>query len=469
MNETGTSNRVCCYGAIPYVVVVFAFLMLSAMLGVTVPTEVPDTSGYTEFEWGAPEFLAQKRTFGYPLFLLLQKALVGDHRWASWGHALIYAAAAVFFSATVSKLPRTRLATLVGLLGSNIFWLYGQTIATDTPAAAMGLFTMAWTLRLSRCWTTRSAVAVCLSASAAWCIRPAMLAVIPAAAFTCFLTVSGSALTGSAVDSASPRLRERLLHSGRLLVLLCVPVLMFCGLRLVALGKFGIVSFGGYNLIGLVGQFPEADTVDLSTPEALAVQQAAARRKTESPPSLGELSEMNYTRLEANYDTAIWQWYEPAAREVVGDDATRVNSILREMGGEILRRSLRNYAVWLAKSFRQAVRRTLDDLAESPMGLVSIVLLAGSVLVRRQWPSREVIPLITTGLVYWGSLIGLTVLVCPPLSRMTDAAAVFAPAALLASAVDVLFPQEKFSKTQAKPDEQGLFAVRPPYTSVQSG
>ncbi|MEZ6124337.1 MAG: hypothetical protein R3C49_14360 [Planctomycetaceae bacterium] len=428
---------------VAYAFLITVFLILSSKLGVTVPTVVPDSPGYTDFAWSFPELLAQKRTFGYPLYLAITNAVFGSDQWVGWGHAVIFAAAAIWFAECVSDQNRIRLAVVIGLLGSNIYWLHAYTIATDTVAASMGLMTVAWTVRLIKHRNGWTGSAVVLFAGIAWCVRPAMLAVIPAAvAIDFFLTVRGYRQADTPGGSRPKLILQSLLQSSRLLLFLCLPVLLFCGLRFATLGKFGIVSFGGYNLIGLVGQFPLADDVNLSSEDAAAVQRNAARRKLEFPANFGDLPMMNYTRLEANYDTAIWQWYAPAAVEVLGDDPTRVNSTLRAMGSEILRNSYRDYLVWLAKAFRQAVRRTLDDLAESPMGLTAIILLTGAILIRGRWPSPNLIPLATVCVIYWGALIGLTILVCPPLSRMTDAAAVFFPATILACAVDIAWRNE---------------------------
>jgi hypothetical protein len=320
-------------------------------------------------------------------------------------------------------------AVLVGLMGTNIYWLYAETVATDTLAAAMGLVAMGFTVRFADRRTAGAAVGACVSVMAAWLIRPSMLAVVPASLVTCGLATRGRSW------------RELVRVLSVLLGLLCVPVLLFCTLRFATLGKFGIVSFGGYNLIGVAGQFPSADTAPLSSAEAQQIREQVQLLKAVDPPALADLPPMNYTRLEVNYDRTIWRLYVPAARSVVGDDPTRINSILRTTGTDIIRNSPKEYAIWLAKALRQAVRQTLDDLAESPMGLLGIGLAAIAMCVHRRWPSTAALSLVQLSLVYWASLAGLTILVCPPLGRMMDAASLFLTPTLLACAVDVVTRQ----------------------------
>ncbi|MBL8848203.1 MAG: hypothetical protein JNG89_00895, partial [Planctomycetaceae bacterium] len=288
------------------------FCAASAWLGATTPRDVPDTSGYTNFDFQFPALLAQARTLGYPLYLELHERLTGSHRWVCWGHTFLFAAAALFFSASLPVSPHSRLAVLIGLMGTNIYWLYADTIATDTPAAAMGLVAIGFTVRFADRRTLGIAAGVCLSASAAWLIRPAMLAIVPA-----------SILISIVATRESGR-REFISRIALLGGLLCAPVLLFCLLRLATVGKFGIVSFGGYNLIGVVGQFPSADSAPLASDEAQQIRERVRALKVDDPPALGELPPMNYTRLELNYDRTIWHWYVPAAQNVVGDDPAKI-------------------------------------------------------------------------------------------------------------------------------------------------
>jgi hypothetical protein len=411
----------------PWIVtgLVLVFLGAAGWLGTTTPHDVPDTGGYRSFDFRFPQLLAQPRSVGYPVYLESHRRLFGSERWVGWGHAVLYAAAAVFFSCSLQGSPAVRFAVLVGLLGSNIFWLYAGTVATDTFAAAAGLTGMGFSLRLSHRWTLSAAAGACLSVSAAWLIRPAMLAIVPAAIVSYGLLNQKTRGWGLSSDRL------------RLGTLLGLPLVLFCLLRLVTVGEFGSVSFAGYSLMGIVGQFPAAESVRLTLPEADRIREEVARLRLAHPLDRDDLPPLNYTRMEANYNTIVWQWYAPAADKVCGNDYVKANSVLLTMAREMLLTTPREYAIWLLKAFRQAVRQTLDDLAESPFGLLGFVLLGVGVVVRRSWPSPAVLPLVQMGLVYWLCLVAVTIGVVPPHGRLTDAAAVFLTPALLACAVDV--------------------------------
>ncbi|MCA9061225.1 MAG: hypothetical protein KDA85_22080, partial [Planctomycetaceae bacterium] len=254
-------------GSLLMTLLLAAFVGGSIRLGTVSPVDVPDTPGYTEFDWSMPALLAQRRTFGYPLYLRIHELVTGGYAWVCWGQAALFAVAAVVFSRAASRSRTQQLAILTGMLGANIYWLYNQTIATDTPAAAMGILSMAFVLQLARQWRLRTMLFVCIAVTAAWCIRPAMLAVLPAAVVTYWLVARQweSELKNAQNETVRTPKRKVIREAGWLCVGLCVPVLLFCSLRLAAVGKFGIVSFGGYNLIGVVGQFPNADEVSLTT------------------------------------------------------------------------------------------------------------------------------------------------------------------------------------------------------------
>src|SRR5262249_28140453 len=87
------------------------------------------------------------------------------------------------------------------------------------------------------------AVSVCAS----YQIRPAylfMVGLVPVLGLLVLGVVSPPAELGSRARVFAPRV----------LILALVPLLAFCSLRRAVVGEFGLVSFGGINVVGLAAQ-----------------------------------------------------------------------------------------------------------------------------------------------------------------------------------------------------------------------
>ena len=107
--------------------------------------------------------------------------------------------------------------------------------------------------------------------------------------------------------------------------------------------------------------------------------------------------------------------------------------------------------MWVAKAFRQAVRKTAWDLFGNTAFLGVFVVLVVSIQVSLVSPKGEssAMPgnfpsglLVMIGCIYWMANIGLVILVCPPLGRMTSAASVFIPP-ILAAVIAGVFLKRK--------------------------
>jgi hypothetical protein len=123
-----------------------------------------------------------------------------------------------------------------------------------------------------------------------------------------------------------------------------------------------------------------------------------------------------------------------------------VNSKLRELGTAVIRLRPREYAVWLAKAARQALRISSQELVSNPVSgsLILMTLLVTVVIVvqswrrpeladPRPWDPRGIVGLLFLLSVLYASLnLLLVIVVCPPLGRMTDAACVLFPALITA-------------------------------------
>ncbi len=232
-----------------------------------------------------------------------------------------------------------------------------------------------------------------------------------------------------------------------------LPFLAYCTLRLGVTGRFGVVSFGGYNLIGVAGQFVDETNVNELPEELQPLVLAALEKRSALDPamiSMPDADRLNYLRMETNYDTTIWHVFTPAAEQHYGGDDDVQNSQLRRLAVEIIRVHPQDYAIWLAKALRQGVRKIAWDFLGNPFGLFVTLLAVGVGLInvmthRACDPSvplspdsvRQAIPaLFVIAACYTAAGLGLVILVCPPLGRFTDATAVFLPALVTALLIE---------------------------------
>lgn len=404
--------------------------------GKLAPQVVRDTAGYAAFPWDSLHgTLTSIRTPGYPAFLKVASLFGADHAAVPTLQMLVYFGAAAVFLAVLRRTTASTgfaLAAASSLLYANILHGYVATVATDTLAAALGILACTATIAFASRGSVWSGLLVILSAAAAWLVRPAYLFVI----VLCPVLAS---LTSSVVARETARPRGSVLARVGLMVVL--PLLAYCGLRQAVVGQFGIVSFGGYNLVGITGQFLEEGDLP-RLPEDLRPIAAGAleHRASEAPRGLYATEpRLHYLRMENDYDPTIWSDFVPAAERAAGEGQP-INGPLRRLGTALLFQHPRDYAVWVVKATRQGAKKLAWDFLDNPAALLVVGLLAGAVLCRLlfaadSWPVFEPGLKLLVGLALLYALLNLAVVipVCPPLGRFTDAAGVFlgAPVAAL--------------------------------------
>ena len=412
---------------------------------------VPDTPGYVNYPFGSlAEALGYYRTPAYPVFLRICQLASADLRWIPVGHYVCYCVAVAVFFYGLRALSRSELLSTAGassLLYANILHGYVSFVATDSLAAAAGITTIGILLhRVEGSAKWSSILLLGFAVSAAWLLRPAYLFLVV------LVPVLGSVLRatiGSRDASGATWCREFFV----LVLTTAVPLLSYCGARWLVIGSFGIVSFGGYNLIGIAGQFLDSALVeelpaDLR-PMARAALEEQRRREAEGAP-MADADRRNYMRMELRYDMTIWRVFTPAAQKVYGDDHHQVNTQLRRLAVSIIRARPYDYALWLVKSLRQALRKIVSDFVVNPVYFVLTLAAVGAQLLHTllsetkphddvsanaQQPNAVGI-LFVVSVSYAASKLLLVVFVCPPIGRMTDAMWVFLPAVAVAVFVD---------------------------------
>jgi hypothetical protein len=413
-----------------------------AMTGRLQPQIVNDTASFVEFPLDSLEqALSHHRTPGYPLFLCCLRPFGADWTIVPAAQFGLFVLAAWIFGRGVQRISNSLSAAFVAgsLLASNLIWIYVPTIATDSLTAAAGVAAVGFLLwRESTPGSSRwLLIGSTLTIAAAWLIRPAglfLVVLIP------FLGV----FLHRVLRAASHRrgTREFLLLS----VLAIAPVLAWCGIRLAVVGRFGVVSFGGYNLIGIAGQFLDKD-VEQRLPADLQpiASKAIELRKTIqfAGPGLPESERLNYDRMEWRYDNTIWNVFTPAAEEALhGHENRELNSTLKRLATEIIKLRPREYATWIGKAVRQGTKKLVSDAVLNPVNLAALfVLLAlqACVMWRGTVVPRDLAApavLLMLAVAYVAANLAVVIPVCPPLGRMTDAAGVLISAPLLAAVCD---------------------------------
>lgn len=414
--------------------------------GKLAPQVVRDTVGYANFPWDSLRgALTSIRTPGYPAFLKLASLFGGDHAVVPTLQMLAYFGAAAVFLAALRRAAASTgiaLAAASSLLYANILHGYVETVATDTLAAALGILACAATISFSVRGGVLSGLLLILSATAAWLVRPAYLFVI-------VLCPVLAVLASSVVTPATRRSRWGLLIRVGLMVVL--PLLAYCGLRQVVVGQFGIVSFGGYNLVGITGQFLEEGDLPRLPEDLRPIAAAALEHRVNEAPRGPYAAEprLHYLRMENDYDPTIWSDFVPAAEHVAGDGQP-INGPLRRLGTALLFQHPRDYAVWVVKATRQGAKKLAWDFLDNPVALFVVGLLVGAVLCRLlfaadSWPVFEPGLKLLVGLALLYALLNLAVVipVCPPLGRFTDAAGVFLGTPIFAGLVSIVMNGER--------------------------
>ncbi|MCB1036299.1 MAG: hypothetical protein KDD47_20915, partial [Acidobacteria bacterium] len=230
-------------------------------------------------------------------------------------------------------------------------------------------------------------------------------------------------------------------------LLAVAPFLLFCTLRLAVVGQFGLVAFGGYNLIGLAGSMLDEELIS----ELPAEQQSLAQDiyQLRKRASLYPMRPETPTRkFYSQFNDNVWQRAVPLLEKRLGRrevSSTAINRELAELSRAILRRRPRLYLKWIVDSFVYGIGEAAVDFWIVGLGLA--LLLASPLLLLPaasgtgaqgggSWPLLLAFAFVA-GLYVAGSL-GLIVLVEVPFGRYMSTVALLVPSALALALFEVL-------------------------------
>lgn len=257
---------------------------------------VPDTNSYMRASRAstAKQALMQHRTYGYPLLLRSLRALPGEppHLAAIPKiHAALFFAAALLFWFAVrawSGSSWLALASATPLASAPVLSLIPR-VQPDFAAAALALIAISTLLLLAQnpgriaLW-----ILLTLVVFATYQVRPAYVFLIP------LVPLIGWILR--ICREGRLKLAQARWAAGLALAMI-LPFLVFAGVRRAVVGHFGLVSFTGFNLIGIAASFIDEDMIETLPSEN---RQLAAV-------ILGQRSAWGWQPMTLDGDTRIWQ------------------------------------------------------------------------------------------------------------------------------------------------------------------
>ncbi|MCH9649940.1 MAG: hypothetical protein K0U98_17015 [Deltaproteobacteria bacterium] len=442
---------------LPWLAVLCVWRFVSFHQGqLLVPVKAADTQGYLKLARADSlvEILSAIRTYGYALFLKIPGYFLSSVDWVPTAHLLIYLGAVLLFWKAVAEFtdrPWLAFAGTLPLFFAPILQLVPR-LQADSLAATMGCVTSACLLLLAR--RPRSYLLWAALGGATFLtyqIRPAYL----------FLLVLVPLMGVVARLCLEPLGGRDLRRWTTALVALCfVPWLAFCTLRWVAVDHFGLVSFGGINMIGLAASFLTPELVE-ELPEAqrpFAGRILAEREKKKLEPlEASSITEKWYRQYNIN----VWQIAVQVLREP-GDKrdgrlvATEFNGVLTKLCKEILRRRPGLYFKWIVDSFAFGVGEAMARPLIVWLGVLLGISAPLSLLRRRRdvgggvgiaFEGRgdrarwfPVFGLALLSFVYFCGSLALVALVEVPIARYVDAIILLIPSALAVTLFQLWVP-----------------------------
>lgn len=416
------------------------------------------------------ELLSATRTFGYPMLLRVLGPGQENYGLLPELHTLGYLAAVAFFWCALRFYTGSgwlAFAASAPLLFSSLL-RFTQFIQPDVPAPALAVLSVSLLLLL----TVRPA-------------NPALWIALTVAVFLTYQTRPAYVFLIALVPLVGPLLRwcrDKTSWSGLrrwslgLVVSTLLPFLLFCGLRWRTVGHFGLVSFGGYELIGIAACFLDEDLVDELPPEhrRLAGEILEARQlrkwrpyRLDSPtprwyrqygknqwyiaepkarPIVIEERRIDGSAERDNDAVVVEQWEHRGAPPLSGAISVAINDRLSQLSWSIIRRRPLLYLKWLNDSLLFGFDQVLVASIWSRW-LPVLIILSLPIAILRLGRQRSLVgdlrrPLSTIwrqlfGLCLLAALfllakLGLMVLLSWPQERYLVAGLMFIPAALTA-------------------------------------
>jgi len=417
------------------VVAVAAFLH---WFGKFEPTVQIDTASYRDYSIGSVVgALNDKRTFVYPLVILGFESADGSERLVPWFQYLSSAVAVGFFLAALLRCGWNSwlaFAAASPILTSQIVLEYTGVLTPDLLAQAFAIVSVSFWLLVVHAGNERWALlGLSVFVFLTYQTKPSYLFLLA------FVPIGGL-------------IARWWLHARRndawrvafgLMVASIMPFLVWCSMRWFVVGHFGLVSFGGYNIIGIAGQLMDREGTNALSIEVQPLASEIVKRRE----SMTEWKvALDYETMESQFNPMVWTIAVPAATQICDSDSREMNRQLASLSQQVLLRNPKSYVAWILMAAKRSVRVVIELTLRNPIAMVSIPIALIAFAVgwqRNNYESqprndrdferdfeREFQMMVWTAIGYAICKLGLVILVEPPIERYCAPASVFLPSLL---------------------------------------
>jgi hypothetical protein len=421
-----------------------ALLVVLAATGRMTVVLERDSLGYLDFDFSSwHAVLSHTRTVAYPIFLRLVRWLTPSLSAVPYVQLWLHAAAVMALFVGLRRFgfaARSALVCASTLLYGAFVRQHVSAVLTDAPALAMAIMTVASIAAIAGGAGTKAWIALTVSLTLAYQFRPAYLFLVPLA------PVLGIALRWLRKRDTAPA--SWFQFGSGLCLAAAVPLLVFCGLRFLVVGHFGLVSFGGYNVIGIAGQLLDAETIDQLPEQVRPLANTILEREQELP---GWKQPPGYYDICDNYAAVVWEVSVPAAQSHFGNNDMLVNERLGELSREIILARPKAYVRWLLPAMKIGMTQVFEFSFLDWPGLVMLAALIVCQFLKASGHRRGVLvrsadaayvfeyhATLLIAVTFALAKLTLVILVEPPFFRYMGPAAIFFPMWLAVALLDRL-------------------------------
>ncbi|NEQ64718.1 MAG: hypothetical protein F6K21_04275 [Symploca sp. SIO2D2] len=343
--------------------------------------DAPDSGTYSSFG-EIYTMLSSARTLGYPLFIQAVSVISPDLSILPTVQFFIYAIAAFVFFVSLRIYGFSQLQALI--ITCPLFYLqFPQTyipyLLTESLAVSFAMLTIAFLiLVVSKPKNILLWLGLSVTLFYTYQIRPAFLFLIP------LIPLLGLALFVIKYNYLNWHQR----YSKILLQLLAtsiIPLLLFSTFRFFIVGQFGLVSFGGFNIMGIASQMLTEDLLPSLSLENQKIANLIIEKRDNDRKILSEPEKhsehpllvhnvpiectkplpMHYPNWVNCYNYHIWLLSTPIVADLENyGNIIAVNEAFKSISQEIIVHRPRLYLQWLKEAFNQGIigTATIDKL-----------------------------------------------------------------------------------------------------------
>jgi len=429
-----------------FLAVVIAIAVMLNGLGRFEPDPQFDTNDYIEFPFdNLMKSLNHPRTFVYPAVLKFAQLTNDSYEYVPWLQYIFSSLASGVFLATLLRCswpPWLALSATLPILSSSMVLDYTNLLTPDLIAQAFGILVVSlWLGIVYHGGGVFRYGSLSILVFLAYQTKPSYLFLIV------FVPVGGAIASWWLFSSRPHSFRTAL----KLAMASGIPFLGWCCFRWMWVGHFGLVSFGGYNIIGIAGQLLERDLANQLSAE---VQPLASEILDRRDLQKNWSSVHSYSSFETQFNPMVWEISVPAASKLTNNDTGKMNYELSRLSKEILLHRPTGYAIWIALAAKHAVTECMEITIRNPMVVVALAMMLAAHALR--WrkicqSNKGLVPqieryaqldleyqtIVWLALGYASSALLLVILVEAPISRYCAPAAVFLPSILVMLAADM--------------------------------